>query len=304
MPKKKPAPPPPDLTELLESWLLFLRTERKSPHTVAGYRTGVRAFLRYCRDTGQPAELTRDRFLAFTAAALDRGLAPGTVLLWHTACTRFSAWMLAETVTAADPLAGLKGPKVDDTVIDPLTPDEMRALIKACQGTKMIDRRDEAIIRLMGETPTRATEVAQLLLSDTDVLAGTVLIRHAKGGRHRLIPFSPYTAQAIDRYLRLRRAHRLAATDRLWLGDRGHTFGYQGLYRAIHQRAELAGIKDMHPHRLRHTSADRWLDAGGSEGGLMVVAGWTSYRMLRRYTARRSNLRAIAESQNLNLGEY
>src|SRR6185437_12492402 len=36
----------------------------------------------------------------------------------------------------------------------------------------------------------------------------------------------------------------------------------------------LAGIKDFHPHVMRHTAADRWLSAGGSEGGLMAIAGW------------------------------
>jgi integrase/recombinase XerD len=34
---------------------------------------------------------------------------------------------------------------------------------------------------------------------------------------------------------------------------------------------------------LRHTAAHRWLAAGGTEGGLMAVAGWSRRDMLDRY---------------------
>ena len=36
----------PDLAELLQSWKLVLRVERKAPATVASYSEGVFAFLR------------------------------------------------------------------------------------------------------------------------------------------------------------------------------------------------------------------------------------------------------------------
>ena len=49
-------------------------------------------------------------------------------------------------------------------------------------------------------------------------------------------------------------------------------------------RATTAGLTGFHPHKLRHTAAHRWLAAGGSEGGLMAVAGWTRPDMLLRYT--------------------
>jgi hypothetical protein len=35
-------------------------------------------------------------------------------------------------------------------------------------------------------------------------------------------------------------------------------------------------------------ATDRWLTAGGSEGGLMAVAGWTRPDMLLRYTKARA----------------
>ena len=53
----------------------------------------------------------------------------------------------------------MKPPKLDTKVTDALTDDQLRRLIKACQGKDLLDRRDEAIVRLMAETGVRAGEV-------------------------------------------------------------------------------------------------------------------------------------------------
>ncbi len=111
-----------------------------------------------------------------------------------------------------------------------------------------------------------------------------MIVRSGKGGKGRSVPFEAQTARAIDRYLRVRRKHRLADSDDLWLGDRGKTFGYDALHKTLEKRADMAGIVGFHPHKTRHTAAHRWLAAGGSEGGLMAVAGWTRPDMLMRYT--------------------
>src|SRR5204863_9741412 len=117
------------------------------------------------------------------------------------------------------------------------------------------------------------------------------------------VPFAPQTARAIDRYLRLRRGHRLADTPALWLGAHGKTLGYSGLHQALGIRAAQAGIAGFHPHVLRHTAAHRWLAAGGTEGGLMATAGWANRAMLDRYAAATRAERAAAEARGLNLGD-
>jgi integrase len=89
----------------------------------------------------------------------------------------------------------------------------------------------------------------------------------------------------------------------LWLGDQGKRFGYDGLGRALRRRARIAGIAEFRPHRLRHTAAHRWLAKGGSESGLMAIAGWTRTDMLVRYTRARASERAAQEAQRLNLGD-
>jgi integrase/recombinase XerD len=197
----------------------------------------------------------------------------------------------------------LAPPKIDTKIVDPLTDAELKDLIKVCQGRTFRDRRDEALIRLLAETGMRSGECCSLTLDDVDIPHGKANVIRSKTGSGRVVPFGAITAQSLDRYLRMRRSHRLADTQEFWLGDRSRSFGGNALYRAVIYRAGLAGIENMHPHRLRHTAASRWLAAGGSEGGLMSVAGWSNRQMLDRYTAASASSRAADEARKLGLGD-
>lgn len=288
-----------DLPELLQSWLRDLAAERKSPATVELYERGVRAFLAWADDL----VLDRATVNAFTADVLAQGREPATARAYQLAVRLFAAWLFKEGELPTDPLVGLKPPKLHQKLTPVLSDEQLRALIAACQGKGFRDRRDEAMVRLMAETGLRAGECAALTVADVDLDAGMATIRRGKGGKGRRVAFGPQTARAIDRYLRLRRGHKLADTGRLWLADNGRSFGYDGLRKTLVWRAELAGIKGFHPHVLRHTAAHRWLAAGGSEGGLMATAGWANRAMLDRYAAATRAERAAAEARGLNLGD-
>lgn len=292
-----------DLLTLLDSWAIHLRAEHKSERTIKTYRDGVLAFLRWSQRVSRPPELDRPTVTAFVADLVENGAESTTVYARHRAVRRFAAWLTEEGEIDEDQIAGLKPPKVDVKVVPEITEDQIKAMVKACAGKTLRDRRDEAIVRFMLETMARAGEVVAMELADVDVQAGMAVVRRGKGGKGRRVAFGPQTGRSIDRYLRVRRTHRLASTSTLWLGDRGKTLGYDGLYRTLKYRAEVAGIPGFHPHMLRHTGAGRWLNAGGSEGGLMATAGWTTREMIDRYTKATSERRAAEEARRLNIGD-
>jgi integrase len=177
-------------------------------------------------------------------------------------------------------------------------------MLKACQGTEFRDRRDEAMVRLMAETGMRVSDVLGLDVTDVDLPRGLAYVRRGKGGKGRIVPFGPQTAKALDRYSRLRRTHPGADLPALFLTARlARRLADHGLRRTLGLRAAAAGIDKFHPHMFRHTAASRWLAAGGSEGGLMAVAGWSSREMLDRYVRATAAERAATESRSLNLGD-
>lgn len=299
----------PEAELLAQSWQLALRADRKSPQTLKTYGDGVRLYLAWCA-THDLAPMERGSLRLWVAELLDAGAAAATARSRQLSVKRFTAWLAAEGELDVDPFLGLKPPQLDQVVVEPLTDEQLRAMLRVCTPPKgataaeaLRYRRDEALIRVMLETGMRAGEAAALELGDVDLVAGVVVVRRGKGGKGRTVPIGPQAAVALDRYLRLRRGHRLAESPALWLGDRGKPFSYDGLHKTLRERARAAGVEGFHPHKLRHTAAHRWLAAGGSEGGLMAVAGWTRPDMLMRYTKAQASARAADEARRLNLGE-
>jgi integrase/recombinase XerD len=292
-----------DLESLLVSWLLALRGQRKSPDTLKTYGDGVRAYLAWCARCGLAPSLSKDSVIAFTVALLDAGKAPATALSRQAVVKRFSAWLAAEGEIGQDELAGIRPPHLDEAAVEPLTADQITALLATCKGREFRNIRDDAIIRFMVETGARASEVIGMGTDDIDLTDALAIIRRGKGGKGRMVPFSPQCVAALDRYVRARRRHRLATSPDLWLGERGRGLAYAGLYTSIARRGDAAGIPNLHPHVLRNTAAVRWLRKGGSPTGLMSVAGWTSVDMLRRYIRAAESGLAADESRRLDLGD-
>src|SRR4051812_4062385 len=98
----------PDLAELLDSWLLHLRAERKSPETVKSYGDGVRAYLTWCETNGRPVVLDRRQLREFIDDLLTSGAKPATAVSRHLSVRRFSGWLTEEGEQDTDPLLGLR----------------------------------------------------------------------------------------------------------------------------------------------------------------------------------------------------
>ena len=266
-----------DLPELLESFTISLRAARRSEATVKAYRLGTTQYLRWCDDHGLPRSVDRAQVRNWMVSLQEGGAAPATVASRLAGVRQLSKWLTEEELLDADPLLRLNAPEPDIPITPVLTEEQLRALFKACQGGQLRDRRDEAIVRLMAETGLRVSEALGLDVGDIDLPRGLAYIRRGKGGKGRIVPFGPQTARALDRYIRLRRPTRPRICPALFVtARRPLRLADHGLRRTLGARAEAAGIDKFHPHMLRHTAASRWLASGGSEGGLMAVAGWSS----------------------------
>lgn len=289
-------------SDLIDSWVLDLRAARKSKETIRSYRTSIEQYRDWCRERGLPFVLEKEQVKFWVVRRLDEGNEASTVRARLRGVRVFSKWCADEGETETDDLLGMASVKVDEKPVDPLTDDQLQALFKVCEGKDFAARRDEAFARLLAESGLRASEILGMTVSGTSVAKGQAVIM-GKGGKGRVVPFGPVTARALDRYLRMRRTHRLAGRDTLWLGVANRGFGYSAAETAMKRRAQAAGIEGFHMHRMRNTSVVRYLRKGGSELGAMAIYGWSSLKMLDHYSkAARAEL-AIEEHQRLNLGE-
>lgn len=172
----------------------------------------------------------------------------------------FFAWAAEEGEVTTSPMVDVRPLIVPEQPVPVLTDDELRALLANCATKAFEDRRDTAIIRVLLDTGMRRDELVGLRLADIDVV-GHVAVVLGKGRRERGCPFGDKTAVALDRYLRVRKTHRLADSEWIWLARKGPLTS-SGLGQMLERRGEAAGLGLIRPHQLRHTFAHAWLAAG------------------------------------------
>ena len=292
-----------DLESLLNSWLITLRGERKSPSTQKAYRAGVEQYLAFCDHEQMPRLLSKPGVRAFMASLEDTE--PATARLRLQALKLFARWLAEEEEGFdPDPILTVRAPKLDEKAVPDLSAAEVKAMLKASTGRTFRDKRDTALLLLLTETGLRGGECLNLDVGDVDLRSCSLLVRRGKGGKGRSVRFSVSTAAALDRYLRARSAAGNPPAGALWVSSaRPQRLSYRGMSDALRQRAEQAGVTNFHPHRLRHTAAVRWLASGGSETGLMAQSGWASRKMIDRYVRTAAEELASAEFDRLGLGE-
>jgi len=287
-------PPAPEVAGLLASFLRHLKAANRSPATLLSYEGAVSACWAYLAAQRMPlpvADVRREHLETFLIDQQAR-LRATTARTRFAALHRFFAWLVEEGELTHSPMERMVRPSVEVKPPPVLTPAQIAAMLKVCNGRSFKDRRDQAVLRLLLDTGMRRAEIAGLTVDDVDLDAQIATVR-GKGNRYRHCPFGSKTAVALDRYLRMRASHRHAARPSFWVSRFG-ALSSAGVYRIVYERAAEAGIpKKLHPHLFRHTFAAQYRKDGGQEGELMRLGGWRSIQVMRRYGEAEEDRRAI-----------
>lgn len=270
-----------------------LRARRRTERTRELYRQAITRLDNHLGGDVGVTRITKRDIVSHINTMLDTpGIGAATVALHFRHLRAFFNWLVTEDELTASPMKGLQEPSAPDAPPDVLTDTQLEALLDACKGRDFMARRDTALVMVFADTGIRLGEIHGLELGDWHREHRTLTVT-GKGEKTRPVPIGDRATDALAKYVRARRSHAHARLGALWLGL-GGPLTASGIAQVLNRRGELAGIGRVHPHQFRHTFAHEWLAAGGSESDLMLLAGWTSPEMVRRYGRAAATDRAIA----------
>ena len=286
------------LSHAVEGFILAKRVEGLSPRTLASYErqltlvqtfldnpaisdistNQLRQFLDYLRNDYTPNRLTGN----------SEPLSSRTIRNYWIVLRSFYTWATTE-LDVEDVMDALSPPKAMDAVITPVKPEDVQAMLEVCLETKDGRQhpngyRNRAILLTLIDTGMRATELCELKIADYDERTGRLDVRNGKGGKGRVVFLGTKARKALWRYL-VEREDRHDPEAPLFATIGNRHLSRSWLRKVVVKIANKAGVKDIHPHRLRHFFAIQYLRNSGDIFTLQRILGHSSLDMVKRYLA-------------------
>lgn len=182
----------------------------------------------------------------------------------------------------ASRIRALGSKKADVPVVDWLTLDEVKAILKLPDIRRLDGVRDRAMLGITYICGLRVSEVLALSLNDVDVGPSPTLRILGKGRRARILPLGPETVALLKAWLRLRPD---VVYDHVFLNRQNLPLTRDGFASRLTKYVEAAqqtnlGLqrKRVTPHVLRHSCAMHMLK---STRDIRKVALWLGHASIQ-----------------------
>ena len=282
----------------LEAYAGYLSSKGYSPHTIRLTMNLASAFYRLS-GLGPRAAVsdvtpsTAERVMG----GLRRRYREGTAWTYSIRLLALFRAFAAGGLILENPFGRLSPPPKPRPLMGPtLTAEEILRLLKAPRVDLPSGLRNRAILEVFYSTAIRLSECAHLETGDLDFSKGTLLIRHGKGGKDRVVPLGEEAIRWVKRYLKRVRPRFAPREERaLWVGQEGRPVApcwIQVMVRRLGRRARIA--KPVTPHTLRRTCATHLLEGGASAWAVKEILGHADAKTLSRYL--RLDLRRLKET--------
>ena len=267
-----------------------------SESTIEIRRRMLSRFILWCdeRDLSRPQDVTRPILERYRRHLYHYRKSNGEPLSFATQQQRlmpikaFFKWLAKENLILYNPASELELPRVHRRL--------PKQLLNAQEVERILDQtllhgdlgiRDRAIIETFYSTGIRRAELANLKLHDVDIQNRTLMVRHGKGSKDRMIPLGRRAAHWIERYRVEIRPSLVAEPDNgfLFLHEYGEPFRNNRLTDLAKKYIRAAGVdKPGACHIFRHTMATLMLDNGADIRFIQAMLGHSDLSTTQIYT--------------------
>ncbi len=290
------APSHPDsLSAWIRRYLEALCVQHRSQADQRTRRSRLALFHSWCSERGidRPDEVTHrhvEQFQGYLFRYRKANGQPmalnGQIVALYT-LEMFFRWLVRQGVVQSNPAADLELPKRTNDLREPLTLEEVEAVLALPDIADPHGLRDRAILELFYATGIRRAELVGLHMSDVEPSHGTLHVRLGKGRKDRFVPLGERALAWIQKYQREARPLLLKQPDEkhLFLNCDGQPLSNDALSWRVRHYFQQAGItKRGACHLFRHTMATAMLDNGADIRHVQEMLGHTQISTTQRYT--------------------
>ncbi|MGY1410775.1 site-specific tyrosine recombinase XerC [Luteimonas sp. A611] len=290
------APSHPDsLSAWIRRYLEALRVQHRSEADQRTRRSRLALFHSWCSERGieRPQEVTHrhvEQFQGYLFRYRKANGQPmalnGQIVALYT-LEMFFRWLVRQGVVQSNPAADLELPKRTNDLREPLTLEEVEAVLALPDIADPYGLRDRAVLELFYATGIRRAELVGLHMSDVEPSHGTLHVRLGKGRKDRFVPLGERALAWIEKYQREARPQLLKRLEEkhLFLNCDGQPLSNDALSWRVRHYFQQAGItKRGACHLFRHTMATAMLDNGADIRHVQEMLGHTQISTTQRYT--------------------
>lgn len=137
-----------------------------------------------------------------------------------------------------------------------LSEDETKALLAVPDTTTRKGRRDQVLLSLLYDSGARVQELADLRVGDLRLDPPAQVKLTGKGRKTRSVPLMDKTVTLLRQYLHEQRLDNPSGYEHpLFFNAQKKKLTRQGIAYILKKYADVCGITEISPHRLRHTKA-------------------------------------------------
>ncbi|GFN22179.1 tyrosine-type recombinase/integrase [Thermanaeromonas sp. C210] len=267
-----------DLSQALEEFLLAKQADGIVPASLENYRFHVETFLK-----ASPNLNTYEAVQKAVIRYFSQPCSPGyrNIRLRH--LKAFFNWCVSQGYLPANPVAGIRPAKEDLNRIRHVPLEALKKLLQQPDKRSYAGLRDYCLLLVQIDTGARPGELFRVRVGDLNLEARELYIRPevAKTRVGRTLVLSPFTAQALAKFLKVRPTW-WGEDVPLFATENGKALDRSQWAARVREYCQKAGVK-VTPYGLRHTFAIEFLKEANDPFALQRILGHKDLAMTRRY---------------------
>ncbi len=273
-------------------FLDYLKLERNySEKTIVSYQSDIEKFFDFLLAEGvlmDQVDLIVIR--NFLTNELQNGISKRSCRRRISSLKQFYKYMQKKGWVKDNPFLYIQTPKTEKKYPHALYKEQVADVLKNnALRTDELAIRDQAILCVLYYCGLRAAELVALTMQDVNLRNRVLVVKHGKGNKERLVPFTDECRDAIQKYLNDERPKLAMKTKKLestlFLNDKGNKLTTRGLEYILDSIQEKTGtFVGLHPHILRHSFATHLLENGADLRVIQDLLGHKSLNATQVYT--------------------